>query len=360
MSVTIIHKKGSGIPSAESLEVAEVCVDIVTGILYTKILTGEVVPIGSAEGGSNVSVSDDMPTDSESGDMWYCTKDDNEGMFVFDNGVWFESTTAALEGPQGPEGPAGGIEEAPEDSLIYGRSDAAWVEVTTGGDVEEAPEDNTLYGRKDGDWEAVPVSSGGLDPAVWTDQLANDLAIMASDYVSTNFPIHPLIEWTGGFLQLGAWRIGVGPLGFQMIYYDTPEGVVFTDSGVIRATGEVRGQSDDVIDVVSKSTRANKFTLGDFIISNVGERLCFYYQDTLKAVVDENGHLNMLGQAIANYGSAVKSVDVRSADYSFGDWFMSADGDKLSVGTDAGVMATVIGEGSLAGTGTVKEDEVLI
>jgi hypothetical protein len=232
--------------------------------------------------------------------------------------------------------------------------------VTTGGDVEEAPEDNTLYGRKDGDWEAVPVSSGGLDPAVWTDQLANDLAIMASDYVSTNFPIHPLIEWTGGFLQLGAWRIGVGPLGFQMIYYDTPEGVVFTDSGVVRVTGEVRGQSDDVIDVVSKSTRANKFTLGDFIISNVGERLCFYYQDTLKAVVDENGHLNMLGQAIANYGSAVKSVDVRSADYSFGDWFMSADGDKLSFGTDAGVMATVIGEGSLAGTGTVKEDEVLI
>ena len=100
MSVTIIHKKGSGVPSAESLEVAEVCVDIVTGILYTKLLNGEVVAISSPDGGgSNVSVSDDMPTDPESGDMWYCTKDDNEGMFVFDNGVWFESTTAALEGP---------------------------------------------------------------------------------------------------------------------------------------------------------------------------------------------------------------------------------------------------------------------
>lgn len=253
MSVTIIHKKGSGIPSAESLEVAEIAVDVVTGKLYTKTDGGGVVEIG---GGS--------------------------------------------------------------------------------------------------------CSGGGLDPAIWTDQLANDLAVMASDYVSKNFPIHPLIEWTGGFLQLGVWRIGVGPLGFQMIYYDTPDGVVFTDSGVIRVTGEVRGQSDDVIDVVSKSTRANKFTLGDFIIANVGERLCFYYQDTLKAVIDENGHLNMTEQAIANYGSVVKSVDLMSADHSFGDWFMSADGDKLSFGTDAGVMATVIGEGSFAGTGTVKGSEVLV
>jgi len=52
MSVTIIHKKGSGIPSAESLEVAEIAVDVVTGKLYTKTDDGKVVEIGGGgEGG---------------------------------------------------------------------------------------------------------------------------------------------------------------------------------------------------------------------------------------------------------------------------------------------------------------------
>jgi hypothetical protein len=331
---------------------------------------------GGVGGGASITVDDDMPESPQVGDMWYSTKATDEGMFVYDQGAWFESTSP---GPAGEQGPAGsgssdwddienkptefppedhtheiddidglqdaidgaGIEEAPKDSLIYGRSDAAWVEVKSGG------------GGEDGDCAC-------LNPTIWTDQLGLDLTLMASSFVNENFPIHPLIEWTGGYMQMGPWRVGEGALGLQFIYKDTPEGMVITEDGVVRVTGEVRGQSDDVIDVVSRQTRSNKFTLGDFIISSVGERLCFYYQSTLKAVIDESGNLNMLGQAIANYGSAVKSVDVRSADYSFGDWFMSADGDKLSFGTDAGVMATVIGDGSFAGIGTVKEDEALV
>lgn len=293
---------------------------------------------GGVGGGASVTVDDDMPESPQVGDMWYSTKATDEGMFVYDQGAWFESTSP---GPAGEQGPPSGIEEAPKDSLIYGRSDEAWVEVKSGG------------GGEDGDCAC-------LNPTIWTDQLGLDLTLMASSFVNENFPIHPLIEWTGGYMQMGPWRVGEGALGLQFIYKDTPEGMVITEDGVVRVTGEVRGQSDDVIDVVSRQTRSNKFTLGDFIISSVGERLCFYYQSTLKAVIDESGNLNMLGQAIANYGSLVKSVDVRSADYSFGDWFMSADGDKLSFGNDAGVLATVIGDGSLAGIGTVKEDEALV
>ena len=52
MSVTIIHKKGSGIPSAESLEVAEIAVDVVTGKLYTKTDDGKVVEISGSSDGS--------------------------------------------------------------------------------------------------------------------------------------------------------------------------------------------------------------------------------------------------------------------------------------------------------------------
>ncbi len=51
MSVTIIHKKGSGIPSADSLEVAEIAVDVVTGKLYTKTDDGKVVEISGSSGG---------------------------------------------------------------------------------------------------------------------------------------------------------------------------------------------------------------------------------------------------------------------------------------------------------------------
>ena len=57
MSVTIIHKKGSGIPSAESLEVAEIAVDVVTGKLYTKTDDGKVVEISGSGGGGDVDHS---------------------------------------------------------------------------------------------------------------------------------------------------------------------------------------------------------------------------------------------------------------------------------------------------------------
>ena len=55
MSVTIIHKKGSGVPAPESLEVAEFAVDVITGTLYTKTNSGKVIEIGSSGGGSGGS-----------------------------------------------------------------------------------------------------------------------------------------------------------------------------------------------------------------------------------------------------------------------------------------------------------------
>jgi hypothetical protein len=158
MPVTIIHKKGSGIPSAESLEVAEVAVDIVTGILYSKLQNGEVVAVGSSDGGgSNVSVSDDMPVDPESGDMWYCTKADSEGMFVFDNGIWFESTTP------GPEG--GGISYTTETSDYTLEANQGVIADTTGGTfvvtLPLTPEEGDQVVVADGgDWSTTNLTVG--------------------------------------------------------------------------------------------------------------------------------------------------------------------------------------------------------
>lgn len=56
------------------------------------------------------------------------------------------------EGPAGPSGPAGpqgepgvGFEDAPVDGQLYGRKDAAWEVVATGGGTVSAPLDSGLY-----------------------------------------------------------------------------------------------------------------------------------------------------------------------------------------------------------------------
>ena len=71
MSVTIIHKKGSGIPSADSLQVAEIAVDVVTGKLYTKTDDGKVVEIsGSGDGGGLVHIGEAPPSNPQEGQEW--------------------------------------------------------------------------------------------------------------------------------------------------------------------------------------------------------------------------------------------------------------------------------------------------
>lgn len=84
-----------------------------------------------------------------------------------------------------PAGSSGGIPEAPEDGILYGRKDATWQRATPEAPndgilygrfnyswikaVEEAPEDNQKYARINGSWEAIlPVSSGSPAQAGFT------------------------------------------------------------------------------------------------------------------------------------------------------------------------------------------------
>ena len=54
---TIVHKRGTGIPAANDLEVGEIAIDTSTGTAYTKNNRGEVVPVGGdGGGGSNQNV----------------------------------------------------------------------------------------------------------------------------------------------------------------------------------------------------------------------------------------------------------------------------------------------------------------
>jgi hypothetical protein len=242
-----------------------------------------------------------------------------------------------------------------------------WVATASAsGGIDEAPEDSTLYGRKDGDWEAIPTSNGGggdddcacLNPTIWDDQLGLDLKLMASDYVSSNFPIHPLIQWTGGYLQIGVWRIGEGPLGFQMIYSDQPDGMAFTEAGVIRTTGNITSASVNVIP--AGLTRGNTFNAGKWLISNIGDPLYFYYDGVCELILQKNGDLEILGNTTAYRNSVVRAADWRSIDHDFGNWYMTTENDDLQFVNNNGPMASLIGGGSVAAAGTVKTGEEFI
>lgn len=50
------------------------------------------------------------------------------------------------------------ITDAPNNGLVYGRTDATWAAVT-----EEAPEDSIIYGRKNGGWVAAGGGGGSIE-----------------------------------------------------------------------------------------------------------------------------------------------------------------------------------------------------
>ena len=80
-----------------------------------------IAAIDFPDGGNPVVISDDAPADPEEGDLWYCSRADQEGLYCWDGSVWFgtESPTSA------------GLEEAPEDGKQYARRNASWSEVAT-------------------------------------------------------------------------------------------------------------------------------------------------------------------------------------------------------------------------------------
>ena len=105
MATQILLKRGEGAPLPTDLEVSELAIDTLTGDVYTKLDDGEITLIGgTGEGGGGAVVSEDIPLNPSEGDLWYCTKDDQEGLYLFSNGIWFETVEP---GPQGEQGPAG-------------------------------------------------------------------------------------------------------------------------------------------------------------------------------------------------------------------------------------------------------------
>jgi hypothetical protein len=79
----ILHKRGSGEPSAESLDVGEIALDTSAGTAYTKLSNGTVVEIGGSGGGyDDTQIREDLAKeieDREDGDQFLQNQIDNLG-----------------------------------------------------------------------------------------------------------------------------------------------------------------------------------------------------------------------------------------------------------------------------------------
>jgi hypothetical protein len=95
---TILHKRGTGRPSADDLSVGEIALDTSAGTAYTKLSNGTVVEIGGSGGdstGAGMVISETEPVDKVDGMQWL--EADTGLVFIWDENKW-------LQFPAGSEG----------------------------------------------------------------------------------------------------------------------------------------------------------------------------------------------------------------------------------------------------------------
>ena len=90
--MTIVkHKRGTGIPSPDDIEVGEIAIDTSTGTAYTKAGDGGVVPVGgdsSGGDGAGMVIQPDEPADPVTGMQWM---DSTTGrIWIWDDDKWLE------------------------------------------------------------------------------------------------------------------------------------------------------------------------------------------------------------------------------------------------------------------------------
>jgi len=95
MATKIITKNGTGAPSPDKLETAELAVDVSSGDLYTKLSDNSVVQIngGSTDDGtgSSVHIGENPPADPQEGQQWLEVPTDGDAvMWIYDGEKWLQ------------------------------------------------------------------------------------------------------------------------------------------------------------------------------------------------------------------------------------------------------------------------------
>jgi len=173
-------------------------------------ISGAVMPASAGV----VHIGPTAPTSPNEGQLWI---DDADLEML----VWYDDGDSAQWVPP-KTATSGGIGDAPSDAKLYGRQDAAWVEVVGGGGgVPEAPDDAALYGRR-GDvtnaWEAaataahihtaavVTYSNGASGMTATQVQAAIDEVDGRIDTLETAPPAHTHLEADITDLNRVEWR----------------------------------------------------------------------------------------------------------------------------------------------------------
>jgi hypothetical protein len=224
---TIITKKGSGQPALDSLQEAELAVDITNGDLYTKA-SGQIVKLngeGGTGNGNPVVISDDPPADPEEGDLWYCSKEDQEGLYCWDGAVWF-----------GTESPNSvGLEEAPEDGKQYARRNASWSEIVIPDVDLTGYATETYVGDSIAAIPAAPVDSVNGKTGVVVLSAADVGALPDSYDPGINYPVTSVNTKTGAVVLSAS---DVGASTFSGAYADlTGKPTLYTGADAVKTSG---------------------------------------------------------------------------------------------------------------------------
>jgi len=126
---TIISKSGTGVPSPDKLETAELAVDVSSGDLYTKLSDNSVVQIngGSTNGGtgSSVHIGENPPSDPQEGQQWMEVPASGDAtMWIYDDGnggQWLQQPG----GKDGAPGADGNIADGTQDGIVATWDDTA-------------------------------------------------------------------------------------------------------------------------------------------------------------------------------------------------------------------------------------------
>lgn len=89
--VKILHKRGLRAPVDDEIDVGEVAINSADGELYVKTDGGDIVAIGGGDSGtgSAVTISETAPLGASKGDEWFCSKEGEEALYIFDGDFWF-------------------------------------------------------------------------------------------------------------------------------------------------------------------------------------------------------------------------------------------------------------------------------
>lgn len=103
MATRILHRRGTGIPSADQFaSVGEILIDTSTGTAYNLTDAGEVVALGGGGGsgaaGAGMVISADEPADPVTGMQWLDVGGDEPYVWIFDEDKWVEFPAGKTSG----------------------------------------------------------------------------------------------------------------------------------------------------------------------------------------------------------------------------------------------------------------------